>query len=357
MAMTLIRGAGMGNLVRKRGAIPALPGGPPTTFNFEVTTTAAAQTYSWGVGGTSITATTDWGDGGAVENHAASGTYVHTYANAGVYTVKVNVTGGTNAAVTFRPGTDRTRLTKILGIFPAWSNVTSLLNCFSGCSGLTGSIPVDLLRYVTSVTNLSSFFSACSGLTGSIPVDFLRYVTSATNLSGCFNGCSGLTGSIPVDHFRYATSATSISNHFASCSGLTGSLPTDLLRYVTSVTVATGLFSGCFNLTGMVPVDFLRYCLNINNFTSMFSGCSRLELQVDIFGPNAAATRFLNKSPIFTSMFNAMGTNPSVADGTAPDMWNFSYGTGTPTTTNAFTGNANSLTNWAVIPIAWGGPL
>ena len=42
-----------------------------------------------------------------------------------------------------------------------------------GCSGLTGSIPTDLLRYVTQCTNLGAFMYDCSGLYNVVPEDFL----------------------------------------------------------------------------------------------------------------------------------------------------------------------------------------
>lgn len=348
--MGLLTGSGLGNgFIVFASAI-----GPPTTFDFQVTTTAAAQTYSWAVSSGTVTSTADWGDGSAVESFTAPATYSHTYASAGTYVVKVAVGAGANVGVNFRPLTDRTRITKLLSAFPAWPNINTMLNCFNGCSGITGTIPTDLLRYVTASGSFASFFSACSGLTGSIPVDLLRYVTPST-LNSFFSGCSGLTGSIPTDHLRYSTTST-LANHFTGCSGLTGSIPADLLRYTTSVTAINAMFQSCSGLTGQVPIDFLRYVTAVVNMSSIFNACTRLQLQADIFGPSASTTRFLNKSVNFTNAFNNMGTFSGTPQGTAPDLWNFSYGTGTPTSTNTFSGNGASLSNWASIPIAWGGP-
>jgi hypothetical protein len=40
--------------------------------------------------------------------------------------------------------------------------------------------------------------------------------------------------------------------------------------------------------------------------------------------------------------------------GTAPELWNAAYGTGTPTTTDCFQGQSTaSLTNYASIPAPW----
>ena len=90
-----------------------------------------------------------------------------------------------------RPNTDRTRLRRVLGPIPG-AGLINLSSFFSGCTGLTGSIPVDLLRYVVNVVSLAGFFNGCSGLTGSIPVDLLRYVVNVTSLAGFFNGCKQL---------------------------------------------------------------------------------------------------------------------------------------------------------------------
>jgi hypothetical protein len=99
----------------------------------------------------------------------------------------------------------------------------------------------------------------------------------------------------------------------------------------------------------------LRYVINCNNFNGFLANSTRLRLRADIFGPDPNI--FLNRSIDFSSAFRNVGTTSGTPQGTAPTLWLYNFGTGTPTTTNAFGfNNATSLSNWAQIPIAWGGP-
>jgi hypothetical protein len=99
----------------------------------------------------------------------------------------------------------------------------------------------------------------------------------------------------------------------------------------------------------------LRYVVNATNLVSFFRDCTRLQLQPDLFGPSPE-TFFATRTPSFASAFRNVGTQAGTAQGTAPALWTYTYG-GTPTTTTCFTDNsATNLSNWAQIPIAWGGP-
>jgi hypothetical protein len=272
----------------------AQPASAPEWFEVEITTTAANQTYSWQItAGTAINATTEWGDGTS-STHTATGIYSKTYASAGVYTLRIQASFGSNGAFNMRPNTDRARLTRLLSPIPGFSGLTSL---FSLCS-------------------------TCAGLTGAIPVDFLRYATNVTILTNLFNGCAGLTGAIPVDFLRYATSAVTLQN----------------------------LLIGCTGLTGAIPVDFLRYATNVTTYQSMLRTCPGIQIQPNIFGSDPS--RFLDQSPNFTEMFR--GTGVSTVQGTAPPMWTYDYGTGTPITTGAFSlQSTDSLSNYNDIPAGW----
>jgi hypothetical protein len=297
------------------------------------------------------------------------------------------------------------------GMFNYNTLATDFSSVFSGCIGLTGSIPTDLFRYNTACTTFSNSFASCSGLTGSIPTDFFRYNTACTSLASVFTSCSGLTGSIPTDLFRYNTLVSDLSALFQNCSGLTGSIPTDLFRYNTACTTLAYIFSGCSGLTGSIPVDLFRYntlstsfsqafkgcssltgaipaglfdyntlvtsfyqtfynCTGLSdspagllrnntanlNFLETFSGCTSLKLNRNIFySDGEEATRFLNKSVNFTSCFSR--TSYLGILGEAPELWNCSFGTGTPTKTNCFTGSGISITsvsNYCFIPLSWG---
>jgi tagatose-1,6-bisphosphate aldolase non-catalytic subunit AgaZ/GatZ len=348
-ALAIAGNSGNSGIVQQAGAVA------PEWFEVEVVTTAANQTYSWQISeGSDASSTTDWGDGNTIAQ-AGTGIRTYTYAAAGTYVVRIQASFGASGAMNMRPNTDRTRLGRVLGPIPGFAGLTNLTNFFQNCSGLTGSIPADLLRYVVNVTNLTNFFQNCSGLTGSIPADLLRYVVNVTTLTNFFQNCSGLTGSIPADLLRYVVNVTTLSRFFQNCSGLTGSIPADLLRYVVNVTNLTDFFQNCSGLTGSIPADLLRYVVNVTTLSRFFQNCTRLQLQPDLFGPSPE-TFFSTRTPSFTSAFRNLGTEAGTAQGTAPALWTYTYG-GTPTTASCFANNsATNLTNWAQIPIAWGGP-
>ena len=217
---------------------------PPTAWYLTVVTTAASQDYTVDIySGTGVDIYIDWGDTNS-NAYTTTGQKTHTYASAGTYTLKIsggfasvgNIMLGSNAG-----NSNRLKAVSPIPQLPGWTNLSYALK---GCSGLTGSIPTDLLRYVTQCTGLGSFMRGCSGLTGSIPTDLLRYVTQCTNLGAFMYDCSGLTGSIPTDLLRYVTQCTNLGAFMYGCSGLYNVVPEDLLRYVTNCTDFTVFAAG-----------------------------------------------------------------------------------------------------------------
>lgn len=388
--------------------------GAPDAWWLTVDTTDVSQTWTVALqAGTSPNISIDWGDA-TVDNYTTTGQKTHTYATAGRWYPKItgsfasggNIRFGSNAA-------DRARL-KATAIVPAIPGLDTFGSTFDGCSGLT-SLPLDLFRYNTLVSgyDFDYTFANCSGLTV-LPVGLFRYNTTVSRFLGTFSGCTGLT-SLPVDLFRYNTAVFDYGFNatFTGCSGLT-SLPADLFRYNTQVShmgffgtfnnctdltslpddlfrynpqVAYGgfhaTFAGCTSLTSLpddlfryntkistngaawtfhsctnltsLPADLFKYNTVCTSFNSTFYGCNKLQLRSDIFfTAGGESTRFLNRSVDFTNAFN-IGTFTGT-QGTAPALWDCSYGTGTPTTTTCFTGHtAASVTNYASIPTAWGG--
>jgi hypothetical protein len=297
-ALAITGDSGASGVVRRAGGGVVGPT-EPSWFEIEVVTTGPGQTYSWNASaGTSVSSTTDWGDGSTIIQ-TGIGIRQRTYAAAGTYVVRIQASFGSGGGFEMRPNVDRTRLARILGPIPGFSGLTTLANFVSGCSGLTGTIPADLLKYVPNVTTLQNFFANCSGLTGTIPADLLRYAVSVTTLQGFLLNCSGLTGTIPI--------------------------------------------------------DFLRYLVNATNYNGFVSGCTNLQLQQDLFGPSPV-TFFSTRTPNFTSAFRNVGTFAGTPQGTAPPLWTYTYAA-TPVRTTCFALNsATNLSNWAQIPIAWGGP-
>ena len=227
---------------------------------------------------------------------------------------------------------------------------TSFSECFRSCTGIT-TIPDDLFKYNTAVTSFNEVFSTCSALTA-IPTDLFKYNVSVTTMSYVFNACSEIT-SIPTDLFRYNTLVTTFARAFSVCTKLT-TVPTDIFRYNTACVSFTYVFNGC-SVLASVPDDLFRYNTLVTIFTYSFMNCVKLQVNATIFyADGEQATRFLNKTVSFSSCFNRSSFSGTI--GTAPDLWNCDFGTGTPTKTNCYGGAGNSLTslsNYADIPVAW----
>jgi hypothetical protein len=81
----------------------------------------------------------------------------------------------------------------------------------------------------------------------------------------------------------------------------------------------------------------------------------KVQFSADIFYPaGEQGIRFLNKSVNFSNCF--LRTSFNGIQGTAPDLWNCNFGTGTPIRTGCYSGagnNVTSLSNYADIPVAW----
>ena len=385
------------------------------SFSFKVAYTGAGTftlPINGGGAGYAHSFDVDWGDGTA---HSTITAYndadrVHSYAGAGTYTV---VLTGTCEWFAFNNTGDKTKITQLLAFsgdmgfkvlnFHGCTSLTtavalgakaSLLNAsdmfrdctaltaipdhlFDGCSAMIGnlgfhgtfrscskltSIPADLFKYQTGLTTNAfySTFMGCSKLV-SIPADLFRYNTGITTnaFTYTFYGCNNVAlTSIPADLFRYNTGITTnaFTYTFYLCTGLT-SIPTDLFRYNTEITTGgfTSTFNGCTALA-TIGADLFRYNTKCLAFASTFQNCTKLQLNATIFyAVGESGTRFLNQSVSFFSLFSR--TSFSGTQGTAPDLWNCNFGTGTPTKTNCFAGAGNSITsldNYADIPVAWG---
>jgi hypothetical protein len=158
--------------------------------------------------------------------------------------------------------------------------------------------------------------------------------------------------------FRYntAVSGSGFYRTFRDCTGLT-SIPADLFRYNTNVS-SSGFyvtFNGCTGLTS-IPADLFRYntAVSGSGFYKTFEGCNKLQQRADIFfASGEESTRFLNRVSNFEGCFDLTAAF-SGTKGTAPALWDCTYGTATPVTTNTFDGHsADSVDNFASIPEAW----
>ena len=253
--------------------------------------------------------------------------------------------------------------------------VTDFTGVFERCQILQN-LPNDLFRYNTKVLSFASLFAACFALS-SIPIDLFKYNTKVTDFNWIFRGDNIST--LPIDLFRYNTKVTNFSQSFGSTK--LKLVQSDFFQYNTEVTNFSGTFMNCTTLTGIssgsfnnnlkvtdfsnlfygceslkeIPTDLFNYNTGVTIFQYMFYGCTSLKLNRNIFYPDGEqSTRFLNKSVNFSGCFYR--TSFTGTQGEAPDLWNCSFGTGTPTKTTCFGGAGNSLTsisNYNDIPADW----
>ena len=134
------------------------------------------------------------------------------------------------------------------------------------------------------------------------------------------------------------------------------SIPADLFRYNTLVSTLgfSATFRSCSGLE-VAPDGLFKYNTAADSWQGCFQNCTKLQLsQYMFYDAGGETTRFLNQSPNFTSFVSR--SSFSGTQGTAPALWDCSYGTGTPTSTSAFAGAGNSttsLTNYNDIPAGW----
>ena len=257
--------------------------------------------------------------------------------------------------------------------------VTTFKYLFSGCVRLP-SITPDIFRYNTSVTNFFSTFSSVATLVGAIniPTDIFRYNTAALDFTATFSNMLITESNIPTDLFRYNTAATTFFSTFFATEITTTS--TNWFQYNTAATTFRSCFASCTSLATVgaifstntavtsflrvfnnctiletVAADLFRYNTVCLDFTEAFASCPKMQQHATIFyQAGGASTRFLNQLVNFTNCF--LRTSFTGTQGTAPDLWNVDFGTGSPTRTYCWGGAGNSgtsLTNYASIPVAW----
>ncbi len=177
------------------GGLFANASSSPTAWYLTVVTTGASQDYTVNINaGTGVDIYIDWGDTSS-NAYTTTGQKTHNYASAGTYTVKISGEFSSNGNIRLGSNSvNRSRL-KSVNPIPQLKGFTDLSYCLSNCTGLTGSIPNDLLRYVTGCTDLSYCLAYCTGLDTTVPSDLLRYVTDCTNFTGFAQGLTWTTAS------------------------------------------------------------------------------------------------------------------------------------------------------------------
>ena len=235
------------------------------------------------------------------------------------------------------------------GLFSGCHNVLSLNASFMTTTSLVN-IPSNIFRPMPLITSMVQLFSG-SGIQ-EIPDGLFNYQTELINVSYMFGLAPSITY-IPQDLFWNNTKITDMSYLFFWSE--INYIPNDFFRYNTEVTT----FANCFSSTYLtfVPDYLFRYNTKAVNFSDCFSECLDLRLNSNIFCDENTemGTRFAGQNVNFTNCFNR--SEYTGYQGTAPQLWNYTYGS--VTSTDCFSGDGNSgdsLTNYYIIPEEWGGP-
>ena len=296
-----------------RRLVPLDGGGEPAPFVFTVSVTSnqifTLPLVNFGSFTTNIEV--DWGD--TSTSFITSPTdpdRIHTYTNAGVYTVKIF-----GSMPGFKVNNNSAIRLAITGIVD-FGRVGIRTIDFFGCSNIT-SIPTDAVM-------------KSSNLGNGIGYRGLNNVISFTS----FMRGTGIT-TIPSDIFNYSTSATAFSDIF-SFTSIT-QIPTGLFNNSVNATTFASAFNAC-TLLNLYPADLFNNSPNVINFSSTFRNCLALTVTQE-FTANQSVTTFDN-------VYN-MSTTSNALDGNAPTLWSRSP---TPSGTDAFN-NCTGLDNFASIPL------
>ena len=289
-----VNGIPIANIAKWRGE--TIDSGSPFITEWVIPPDSLSATLPLRNTGRTVNCIVDWGDGNSSTVIAYNDpNRIHTYASAGTYQIKIY---GACEGWSFSNGGDKLKVTKVInwGGGAQFAGFYSLLQGFYGCTNL-----IDI--------GTSKIKPCSAGL---------------DNIQSCFDRCN-------------------LTN-----------VPNGLLDLCTMVTNVYGMFSYNGNLT-TIPKGLFRALTGLINANSTFYMCNSLKMEPEVFyNSGEQSTRFLNKSVDFTAFF-AISDFIGV-QGTAPDLWNCNFGTGTQTKTLAFGGTGNdatSLSNFASIPSDW----
>ena len=245
-----------------------------------------------------------------------------------------------------------------------YNSKVSTYGFYSTFSGLfyLDNIPENLFAYNTLVSSygFGATFNSCISLR-KIPANLFKNNINVLSFgfTSTFSNCRNLI-EIPQDLFRYniLVGNSGFGNTFASCTQLEY-IPQDLFRYNINVgsNGFSGTFSNCSKLRN-VPEGLFKYNINVGagGFVDTFKDCRALKLNKWIFcDPGDEGVRFKDRPSSFTNCFSrSVGTSDL---GSAPELWNYDFGTVTPVITGCFSGagnNPSTLFNYCDIPSGWG---
>jgi len=292
----------------------------------------------------------NWGDGSTstITSYADSNR-IHTYDSDGVYNVEIS---GECPGWSFNFTGDKLKITNII----SWGSETDfggfsyLIGGFYGCANLktlgTGKI---ISNSTHELTNLSLTFFGCESIT-SITSGLFDNLIDVEYISNTFRSCISLQ-SIPSGLFDKCTKVIDMAWLFYDCQVLT-TVPSGLFDKNILNRDFINAFNNCMSLE-TVPNGLFRLNTVCTDFNSTFNTTPNLQLNPWIFyNDGEQSSRFSGQTIDFTWVFLRRSFTGN--QGTAPDLWNCTYGG--VTSTEAFFGSGNSLTsidNYGDIPIGW----
>lgn len=332
-----------------------------------------------------------WGDGNTTTINNGSITtenIVHTYDNDGIYDIYIYSSNGKIPEFNFGTISNgifinmRRLIRMYTPILPMIDTTgapitNGMVKMFYYAVNLE-SVPEDLFIFNNQGEDFSYAFAACYKLE-TVPANIFEYCHNIKNVSHCFYLSTGFV-TIPETLFENNSSIEDISFIFSGCTNLSY-IPIELMEDLPNVKNARGAFqckslqfltpglldtnleltdvSSLFYDSGLnnVPDYFFKYNTKITTFESCFAECSNFRITPNIFCDENTemGTRFAGQNVNFTNCFNR--SEYTGYQGTAPQLWNYTYGS--VTSTDCFSGDGNSgdsLTNYYIIPEEWGGP-
>lgn len=306
------------------------------SFEF-VVRVAAGGTFTFPlISGKTYNFVARWGDNASSTITAYnSASRVHTYTNAGDYIIAVD---GVMQMFSFAAGGDKLKLIKILN----WGNVGCITAeaAFYGCINLV-QIPDGPITWPL-ITSCFRMFRGCSGLTQDIPSRIFEQCPLITTFDSVFHTCTNLgsagTGIIPENTFKFNTLATTFAYAFSTCSYV--KVNSVIFRTNILVTSFYATFTNAL-LVDSLPEYFYYYNKLVINYSYTHSGRVKIALPDLLFD--------LASLSIVTTFARFMdGNGANSPTGIIQPIWNYTAAISTIAFKYCF-----SLTNYAIIPVAW----
>lgn len=187
-----------------------------------------------------------------------------------------------------------------------FERVTSASEMFEGCTSLTYTQMMLILRQLKNCTSFSETFNGCTGIkSDGIYREIFDVIPKATYFHYTFNG-TGIQGQMETGVFDGIPKVTHIEYPFGT-GKITGIVPANLFKKNTELVTCAGLFSGCTGLEVANNIsNMFTTCTKLQNIWGLFNGCTNA---VMIYGTDwfANCPSLKNVDYTFQNCKNLMG--------------------------------------------------